>query len=115
MRPRILLILLSTIIPLQCVAKDPEGHYTILSLGTKTCGQVVSDFKEGHTSKIVNSVRLGGFLTAYNFYITGVRDISGNTDPAAWDLWINNYCEKNPLDHLANAAEALVDELKSRQ
>lgn len=33
----------------------------------------------------------------------------------AFDAWIDNYCTKNPLDAVATATDALVDELKRRR
>jgi hypothetical protein len=115
MRRAMLVVLVSALISLPCVAKDVNGHYVVLSMGTKTCGEYVSDFKADERGKLDNSIWVAGFLTAYNIYTKGTKNISRNTDPAAWDLWINNYCERNPLDQVADAAVALVKELKSRQ
>ena len=82
---------------------------------TKTCGEFVSDFKEGQAAKFDNSVRVADFLTAYSYYIQGVKNVSLNVPPSAWDLWINNYCEKNPLDQVVDAAVALIKEPRLRQ
>ena len=57
---------------------------------------------------------LGGFLSAYNYFVPGVSDITGGTDFAGLEAWIDNYCSQNPLDSLNVAAVALVTLLKTR-
>lgn len=98
-----------------CVARDVNGEFSILSMGTKSCGKVVSDYNENGYSKLADSVWVAGYLTAYNEYMIGRKNIATETDTAAWDLWIHNYCTANPLDNLAGAASALVTELLKRK
>jgi len=93
---------------------DSSSNFSILSMGTKTCGEVVSDFQKDDIGKLVNSVWVGGYLTAINSKVYRGFDLAKGTDPAARDLWIFNYCSKNPLDSLYRATDALVVEMKAR-
>lgn len=95
-------------------AADPSGRFNVLSMGAKTCGEVVSDFQKDGVGKLTNSVWVGGYLTAINSEVYSGFDVAKGTDPAARDLWIFNYCSKNPLDSLYRATDALVVELRAR-
>jgi hypothetical protein len=95
-------------------AADPKGNFTVISLGTKTCGQVVADFDKDDWGKLSNSVWVGGYLTAINSEVFVGADVAKGTDPAARDLWIYNYCKTNPLNNLYRATDALVTELSRR-
>ena len=111
----LVLILISLLIASPSFSADPSGKFTILSMGTKSCGGVVSDFKEDSRGKLSNSIWIAGYLTAINEHVVSKSNIAVGTEPAAWDLWINNYCMANPLDTLSAAAAALVDELSKRR
>lgn len=95
-------------------AADAKGNFVVISFGTVSCGQVVSDFDTNERQKLLNSVWVGGYLTAINQNVFAGADIAKGTDPAARDLWIYNYCKANPLDNLHQAANALVLELSRR-
>lgn len=96
------------------LAADSMGNFTVISLGTKTCGQVVSDFEKGDWGKLSNSIWVGGYLTAINSEVFSGADVAKGTDPAARDLWIYNYCKANPLNSLYRATDDLVTELTRR-
>lgn len=96
------------------LAADAKGNFTVLSMGTKSCGTVVSDYEKDEWPKIVNSVWVGGFLTAINAEVHKGENVAQGTDPAARDLWIYNYCKANPLDTLYRATNELWGELRRR-
>ena len=112
---RTCLVLVACLLANVCFAKEKNGAFTNLSMGTKSCGAVVSDRDAPGEAKMHNSVWVAGYLTAYNEYVVGRKNIAAGTDPAAWDLWIHNYCTANPLENLAAAASALVAELLKRK
>jgi len=97
-----------------CVAAEKNGRYTILSMGTKSCGEVVADFKEDGRAKQSNSIWIAGYLTAINERVSTRSNITAGTDPEAWSLWVNNYCSANPLESLASSTTQLVFELSKR-
>ena len=108
------LLLLSTL-AVPCYAADKSGKFTVFSMGTKSCGEVVADFKENGRGKLSNSIWVAGYLTAVNEHVANRSNIAPGTDPAAWDLWINNYCTANPLESLSSATTALIGELSKRR
>ncbi len=94
---------------------DSSGKFTVLSMGTKSCGEVVADFKEDGRGKFNNSNWVAGYITAVNEHVVSSSNVAAGTDPAAWDLWINNYCTAKPLESLSSATTALVKELSKRR
>ena len=55
-----------------------------------------------------------GFVDAVNIRNLEGPDLMKGIDGDAALGFISNYCQNNPLDHLFNAASALVNELKAR-
>ena len=96
------------------LAADKNGKYTNLSFGTKSCGEVVTDFKENSRGKFINSIWIAGYITAINERVANRSNIATGTEPEAWNLWINNYCSMNPLESLASSTSALVAELTKK-
>lgn len=94
---------------------DSSGKFTVLGMGTKSCGEVVADFKEDGRGKLINSIWVAGHITAVNERVVSRSNVAARTDPAAWDLWINNFCTAKPLDSLSDATTALVGELSKRR
>lgn len=115
MRVHLVLTLVFLAIVTPSFGSDSSGKFTILSMGTKSCGEVVSDFKEDGRGKLSNSIWVAGYITAINERLVSKSNIAAGTDPAAWDLWINNYCLTSPLETLSKATSALVDELSKRR
>lgn len=95
-------------------AADADGNFTVLSVGTKSCGTIVSDFNKDDWPKLINSVWVGGFITAINSEAHNGKNVAEGIDASARDLWIYNYCKSNPLDSLFRATDALLGELRKR-
>ena len=114
MRKYASLILTACIVACPCHAIEKDGRFTILSMGTKSCGDVVKDFKEDGRGKMDNSIWVAGYLTAINERVAKRSNVASGTDPESWDLWINNYCAARPLETLSSAATSLVAELSKR-
>ena len=115
MQVRPFALILAAAVASPCTAAEKDGRYTILSMGTKSCGDVVADFKEGGPGKLSNSIWIAGYLTAVNEHIATRSNIAAGTDAEAWNLWVNNYCSANPLETLASSATALFSELSKRR
>jgi len=92
------------------IAADANGSYTVYGAGATTCGTVIKNSRNG-TIDVYESSWLNGYLTGINFMVDGLNDISGGVDNNGRALWIYNYCKKNPLNDLSNAASSLALEL----
>jgi len=91
-----------------------QGGVQNLGAGTFSCGQWVEEREAAS--------RTGYFINAQwvNGYLTGRQDGSFSlteqqvSDVAARSVWLDNYCQANPLDELLAAARGLWHELASR-
>ena len=61
---------------------------------------------------LVNNQWLNGYLSG--FAITYEKDFLRQTDFQATQLWMNNYCQANPLSNVQVGANILVLELIKR-
>ena len=111
---RVSAFLVASLFAIPCYAIEKSGKFTSLSMGTKSCGEVVADFKENSLGKMNNSIWIAGYLTAINRHVATRSNIAVGTNPEAWNLWINNYCVANPLENLSSATTLLVTELSNR-
>jgi hypothetical protein len=58
---------------------------------------------------------IDGFLSGTNVAnISGPDFLASKPSGIAMYAWVDNYCRSRPLDHIADAAEALIKELRSR-
>lgn len=96
-------------------AADKDGVYTVLGEGAASCGRVVEEYKKDDYGKLIYGAWVNGYVTAINSEVSTGRDVTGRADVAARNLWIFNYCNQHPLNNLANAAEALALQLRTRQ
>ena len=120
----------------------PLNGITILGAGVQSCGTWLETRKsdlvvEGLVaiSKVIEGVGLAVVVDPdikswVNGYLTGIQDAGfvrpvndqntmaltdrQTSDVNARDVWIDNYCQANPLDNLRDAALALYAELASR-
>lgn len=90
-------------------ASDSRGSYMVYGAGTVSCGKwtEVRKLRVG----VAGEQWLAGFVTAFNLYGFGGEDAANGIDMSGLAGWIDNYCQKNPLDNLSRAAESLVTEL----
>ena len=87
----------------------------IKGAGATSCGQWVEDRKiDSHYTQL-NWVM--GFISAYNYYVytgTAPNGVFGAADPNAVAVWLDNYCQGNPLSTPYEGAISLVKELNAR-
>jgi len=95
-------------------ALDKNMRFTILGYGTKSCGSYIKEYEEKSWPAIANGSWVEGYLTAINVKLKHGKNITRGTDPEARDLWLSNYCQKNPLHHLQKATDALFRELLTK-
>lgn len=93
---------------------DETGRLNVLSMGTKTCNQVVEEAGRGGINPLMNSVWVGGYLTALNSEVYAGFDVAAGTDLEMRDRWILDYCARNPAVTLYHATDALSTYLRRR-
>ena len=93
-------------------AADKSGAYSVLGEGTMSCGTLVQSVHNAeNTDKVIIGSWVNGYLTAINQFKYKRINVAQGTDREARELWIYNYCQKNPLDNLATATSSLYAEL----
>jgi hypothetical protein len=87
-------------------AAQPGAH--ILGTGTASCGSWTALRREGQAS--LPEQWILGFLSGVGYARVveyGQDPLNGIDANAVW-AWVDNYCQANPLDHLAGAGTAFV-------
>jgi hypothetical protein len=96
---------------------------TIMGGGMRSCGDWLRfrSFESGpkNTSEVSSSYQLqawlDGYLSGFNRAgLGGIDFLASQPSGAALTAWVDNYCRSKPLNVLADAAEALIRELRSR-
>ncbi len=110
---KLILIFALSLVPIVATA-----DYAIRGEGNFTCPDYVSA-RQTNNAKLYSSISwVQGFITGVNYQNALPEDSDSfiGRDLAAASLvtWLENYCRSNPQDYLADAAEALVAELKGK-
>mgnify|MGYP000073642122 CR=1 FL=1 len=92
---------LALLIPVTAVAK-----YTIYGVGSASCGEWVTDRKNGDWYS--KGQWMLGVISAVGYY--DVYDLK-ETDSQAFAVWLDNYCQANPLNQINEGVYDLVREL----
>ena len=108
---KLILIFALSLVPIVSTA-----DYAIRGEGNFTCPDYVSA-RQTNNAKLYSSISwVQGFITGVNYQNALPEDsdsfIGQDLTAASVVSWIENYCRSNPQDYLADAAEALVVELK---
>ena len=111
MRKHIWLLMVITVL-----LRIPLGYAgEIKGAGAGSCGEWVEDRKRGSYWGQLHWVM--GFISSYNFFVykgSLPNGVFGNADSNAIAVWLDTYCQKNPLNTPAHGAVALIEELRSR-
>ena len=110
---KFILILALSLVPIVAMA-----DYAIRGEGNFVCPDYVAA-RQTNSAKLYSSISwVQGFITGVNYQNAlpeGSDSFIGRDLTAASVVtWIENYCRANPQDYLADAAEALVAELKAK-
>ena len=90
------------------------GIQNLGSGGTVSCGRWLEEREAASpTDYFINSQWVNGYLTGLQEYGAGLTE-QQVSDVAARSVWLDNYCQANPLDNLLAAARGLWLELSSR-
>ena len=103
---------------LALVSTTAWGDWAIKGEGNFNCPTYVSE-RQINGAKLYSSISwVQGFISGMNYQRALGEDshsLLGQDLPAAAMVsWLENYCRANPQDYLADAAEALVRELKEK-
>jgi hypothetical protein len=93
------------------IASDRAGTYVAVGPGFSSCGawlQSGVDFRFEYVSWVE------GFVSAYNEFVWGGKNIMDSTDSAGMEAWLNSYCAAHPVDSVAQAANAFIEEMKAK-
>lgn len=81
----------------------------IYGSGAKSCGVWLSGNKQNATGKHSNHIWILGYVSAAGSYKS--VGVLKHSDSNALIAWMDNYCSKNPLSYIHDAAHLLVLEL----
>ncbi len=76
-----------------------------------SCGDWVKGRKEDSWTQTAYIFWIGGYITTYNLHIPDVYNILGSTDMESVFLWMDKYCQENPLSNLSIGMIVLTNEL----
>ena len=107
------------IITLVLISADVWSDWAIKGEGNFSCPEYVAA-KQINGKKLYSSISwVQGFITGLNYQRALPEDshsFIGQDLPATSIVsWLENHCRANPQDYLADAAEALVIELKEKE
>ena len=110
---KLILILALSLQPMVSAA-----DYAIRGEGNFVCPDYVAA-RQTNSAKLYSSISwVQGFITGVNYQnaLPAGSDSFIGQDLSAASLvsWLENYCRANPQDYLADAAEALIVELKAK-
>lgn len=80
--------------------------------GSRTCGEWIENKNAGGIADAAQGNWLMGYMSG--IAIGTGNDALNNTSPASMELWVANYCTKNPLDRVGKAGTLLFLELRKR-
>jgi len=86
-------------------------NYDYTAQGEESCGQWVNFRNEGGWELAYSFGWIAGYISAYNRQTPGVYNILGSTDIDSVILWMDKYCQENPLSNLTTGMDVLTDEL----
>ena len=94
------------------VASDANGNYTIYGAGRDSCAEVLEEHRKDTTRYQIYITWITGFMTAAGVY-NDIEKVFAADVHGIMHL-IRDYCEKNPLNHLGNAAQVVSYQLIDR-
>jgi len=108
-RLSLIVLVLSFAFAAPATAADKDGYSA--TQGNVSCGTWVKDRKEDGWQYVANINWIVGYITAYNRQVPDVYQILGSTDMASVYLWMDKYCQENPLGTLPKGMQLLTNEL----
>jgi hypothetical protein len=102
-------ILLLALCTANVQAGDKNGRYGIIGAGVNSCGKFIESRRNNNKlDYLTHLCWMGGFITSVNVNNADTYNLIGHTDMDGVMLWMENYCQRNPLDTFTNAAQSFV-------
>lgn len=108
---RLRAFLLSSLLILGMHFDASAGPVTIF--GARSCGAWLKNKNTGGMAATAQAGWLAGYMSGLAVGMN--TDALSNTDLDSMELWVSNYCEKNPLETTNTAGTSLFFELKRRE
>ncbi len=83
--------------------------------GYNSCGAWAEARNKGKLVSMPFEAWVQGYLSGINGLDYFKTDILKDSDYKSWFVWIDNYCQQNPLEKISMAALQLAGELYNRQ
>ena len=105
------LLLIAPLLSAPSLSRDVQ-QYGVTA--TESCGTVMSIRERAEKDPLYEMVYLRYMEWVFG-YLSGVQEVVAlnSTDNVAIMVWINNYCQANPLNDIGTAAQKLLIELIS--
>ncbi len=85
------------------------------TINAASCGTFLRDFAAKSIKNSEDHPWLAGYVSAYYYLKSITFQILGHSNLLSAELWIKSYCEKNPLNDMSDAADAIMVELYPTQ
>jgi len=105
----LIVLVLSFAITTPVIAADKDSMYA--TQGPISCGIWVKDRQKDGWAFASDALWIAGYITAYNSQTPDVFDILNKTDMESVFLWMDKFCQENPLNKMAQGMEVLTNEL----
>jgi len=92
-----------------------EPRYSVLGEGSLSCGQWIAQRRAAGPNVIPAAAWVLGYITAANMLRQSGPNFAAGVNGITLDYWMDNYCATNSLETVADAANALVNELRQRK
>ena len=108
MKTSIKTVLVAAVIASASVSLPASAGYTVFGYGSSSCETWTDDKANNSFARDQGITWVRGFVTAVGW--SANREYE--TDSAEMIGWVDNHCQANPLEKIAETAEALIYELE---
>lgn len=103
------------VLVLTLLAASTAAAGPIMGAGAGSCGEWVEERMQNAYHATLHWMQ--GFISAYNQFVYSGRNqngVFGNADHKAIAVWMDNYCQHNPLSSPHDGTVLLIKELERR-
>ena len=96
------------------VALDAKGGYSWFGAGGESCGELMESYDKDTVLYGAAENWVTGYATAVGLWVGTQKPLRDVADLKGMMLIIRQHCRNNPLDNLAEAAEAMVKQVMEK-